>query len=131
MATLMSEEQRVQAEVDRALADMNRAMPGNLRPSDCSGVRMALHDLVSRATRQWAPVREGQVVFSVAKVDHQTCPKWVDDGPSAVMDLVDTDREAPVFRCRLCGDEVLLMFSLVTASELRSTPATDAQTAVT
>lgn len=109
------------AMIESAVRGLNMEMLGNLSERDQSKARLVMHDLVSRATRQWAPVRDGTIVISLGRVVHWSCAASTDQ-IEALMDLVDTDRESPVFRCRLCNEEMAIFFNYVTASELLPSP---------
>jgi hypothetical protein len=100
-----------------ALAVQRLALEGNREGS----TRLVLHELVDKATRQWAPVRQGTLVVSLGRVYHISCAKEPVNpraDQEAYMDLVDTDRESPIWRCRCCGEEVSVFLNFVAASEL-------------
>lgn len=107
--------------IESAVRGLQRETLGNLSERDAGRARIVMHELVSKATRQWAPVRAGSLVISLGRVVHYSCRK-ADDNIEAFMDLVDTDRESPVFRCRLCAEEMVIFFDYVMASELEPSP---------
>lgn len=107
--------------IESAVRGLRLEVHGRLSEHDAGSARLVMHDLVAKATRQWAPVRAGSLVISLGRVVHYSCRKATDE-IEAFMDLVDTDRESPVFRCRLCAEEMVIFFDYVMASELEPSP---------